>query len=105
MGYQSANSISNVESGIEGIPAKRAYAWADLLELPRDTFFQFITGQIQELGAANASAAQGVLSPLTADEQDLLRSYRRLTPASRARLRAQAAKLAAPVAAPQRRRR
>jgi hypothetical protein len=101
MGYRSANSIVNVESGIEGIPARRAYAWADLLELPRDAFFQFITGQIKDLDAASVRVIRGTAS-LTSDETELITTYRRLTPASRTLVRELAAKLAE---APQRRRR
>ena len=35
LGYKSRNAVSNIEVGIEGLPTKRAYAWADLLEVPR----------------------------------------------------------------------
>jgi transcriptional regulator with XRE-family HTH domain len=104
MGYRSANAVSNVESGIEGVPAKRAYAWADLLELPRDAFFQFVTGQIQHLDVASVSAAPDEVGVLTAEERALLASYRRLTPAMKARLREHAETLEAVAAAPQRRR-
>ena len=93
MGYRSANSIVNVESGIEGIPARRAYAWADLLELPRDAFFQFITGQIRNLDAASVRVTRGTAS-LTSNETELITRYRRLTPASRVLVRELAAKLA-----------
>ena len=31
LGYKSRNAVSNIEVGIEGLPAKRAYAWADIL--------------------------------------------------------------------------
>lgn len=102
MGYRSANSIVNVESGIEGIPAKRAYAWADLLELPRDAFFQFITGQIPKLDTSSSGTAVGTLASLASDERELLASYRRLRPASRVLVRELATKLAE---APRRRRR
>lgn len=75
MGYRSLNAVSNVESGIEGIPAKRAYAWADVLELPRDAFFQFVTGQVEDVGeVATASASER----LSQSELDLLACYRRL---------------------------
>jgi transcriptional regulator with XRE-family HTH domain len=75
LGYRSLNAISNVESGIEGIPAKRAYAWADILELPRDAFFQFVTGQIDDISDANAAPAS---ERFTQPERDLLACYRRL---------------------------
>ena len=102
MGYRSANSIVNVEAGIEGIPAKRAYAWAALLEVPRDAFFQFITGQIRNLDAGGVRATGGTLAPFASDETELLASYRKLKPASRALVRKLATKLAE---APRRRRR
>ena len=75
LGYRSLNAVSNVESGIEGIPAKRAYAWADLLELPRDAFFQFVTGQIDDIASAITSIAA---DRLTESERELLSRYRRL---------------------------
>src|ERR1051325_12226167 len=46
LGYVSRNSVSNIETGREGLPAKRIYAWADVLEVPRDAFFRFVTGEI-----------------------------------------------------------
>lgn len=75
LGYRSLNAVSNVESGIEGIPAKRAYAWADVLELPRDAFFQLVTGQIQDITSTTTPAAA---AGLTQSERELLRRYRRL---------------------------
>lgn len=75
LGYRSLNAVSNVESGIEGIPAKRAYAWADVLELPRDAFFQFVTGQAEDIrGAMSATASER----LSESERELLVRYRRL---------------------------
>jgi transcriptional regulator with XRE-family HTH domain len=75
LGYRSLNAVSNVESGIEGIPAKRAYAWADVLELPRDVFFQFVTGQIDDIANAGTAATAQRLTP---SEQELIGRYRRL---------------------------
>src|SRR5258706_7163833 len=75
LGYRSLNAVSNVESGIEGLPAKRAYAWADGLELPRDAFFQFVTGQTDDIASAITSSAA---ERLTQSEKDLLGRYRRL---------------------------
>lgn len=94
MGYRSANSIVNVESGIEGIPAKRAYAWAELLELPRDAFFQFITGQLLKFSMSSSGATEGTPAALTSEETELLTRYRRLKPASRALVRELVSKLA-----------
>jgi hypothetical protein len=50
--------VSNIEVGIEGLPAKRAYAWADVLELPRDAFFRFVTGEADRVVIPNAAARQ-----------------------------------------------
>lgn len=75
LGYRSLNAVSNVESGIEGIPAKRAYAWADVLELPRDAFFHFVTGQAEDIrGAMSATASER----LSRSERELLVRYRQL---------------------------
>jgi hypothetical protein len=58
LGYKSRNAVSNIEVGIEGLPAKRAYAWADVLELPRDAFFRFVTGEADRVVIPNAAARQ-----------------------------------------------
>ncbi len=42
--YVSRNSVSNVETGREGLPARRVFDWADVLQLPHDEFFRFVTG-------------------------------------------------------------
>lgn len=60
LGYVSRNSVSNIETGREGLPAKRVYAWADVLEVPRDAFFRFVTGETKKLetnGEAKASSS------------------------------------------------
>lgn len=75
LGYRSLNAVSNVESGIEGIPAKRAYAWADVLELPRDAFFHFVTGQAEDIREAMSATASERLSK---SERELLVRYRQL---------------------------
>jgi transcriptional regulator with XRE-family HTH domain len=76
MGYVSLNSISNLETGREGLPAKRVYAWADILQLPRDAFFRFVTGEAEtmETGKASSTAA----GEMTRTETELLAAYRRL---------------------------
>ena len=54
----------------EGLPAKRAYAWADVLELPRDAFFRFVTGEADRVDVPKAAAkAEGGPSPAELDEQ------------------------------------
>jgi transcriptional regulator with XRE-family HTH domain len=54
LGYKSRNAVSNIEVGIEGLPAKRAYAWADVLDVPRDAFFRFVTGDALRLDVPKA---------------------------------------------------
>jgi transcriptional regulator with XRE-family HTH domain len=86
MGYTSLNSISNLETGREGLPAKRIYAWADILQLPRDAFFRFVTGEVEKMDTGKSSAAvEG--DKLTQTETDLLAAYRRLPPKYQRRLR------------------
>src|SRR5439155_16032114 len=86
LGYKSRNAVSNIEVGIEGLPAKRAYAWADVLEVPRDAFFNLVTGQSDRLDVPKA-AKQQAAGRLTAAEGELLGSYRRLPPKYQRRLR------------------
>jgi transcriptional regulator with XRE-family HTH domain len=90
LGYKSKNAVSNVESGFEGIPAKRAYAWADILELPRDAFFQFVTGQIDDIAKAATAASSERLSEA---EKTLIESYRRLPRRLQRQLHERAAEL------------
>ena len=83
MGYTSLNSVSNLETGREGLPAKRIYAWADILQLPRDAFFRFVTGETQTMETGGASGA----AEMTKAETELLATYRRLPPKYQRRLR------------------
>src|SRR5579884_3199590 len=92
LGYASRNAVSNIEVGIEGLPAKRAYAWADVLEVPRDAFFNFVTGQTDAMEVPKASA-KPVDDRLTSAERELLARYRRLPPKFQKRLRQQAGEL------------
>ena len=93
LGYKSRNAVSNIEVGIEGLPAKRAYAWADILEVPRDAFFQFVIGQSERLEVAKATSRSPAFEQLTAAEQELLARYRRLPPKFQRRLREHAGEL------------
>src|SRR5258706_11240823 len=52
LGYRSLNAVSNVESGIEGIPAKRASAWSAGLQPPPNAYLHFVTGQTDYLASA-----------------------------------------------------
>jgi transcriptional regulator with XRE-family HTH domain len=104
LGYKSRNAVSNIEVGIEGLPAKRAYAWADLLEVPRDAFFQFVVGETEQLEVGKAAARPHAAEQLTAAEQELLASCRRLPPKFQRRLREHAGELETLARAEQRRR-
>src|ERR1700759_2129478 len=93
LGYKSRNAVSNIEVGIEGLPAKRAYAWADILEVPRDAFFQFVIGQSERLEVGKAVARSQASDQLTSAEEELLARYRRLPPKFQRRLREHAGEL------------
>jgi transcriptional regulator with XRE-family HTH domain len=88
LGYVSLNSVSNLETGREGLPAKRIYAWADILQLPRDTFFRFVTGEAETMETGKASGAAA--GEMTRTEAELLAAYRRLPAKYQRRLRAAA---------------
>ena len=90
LGYKSRNAVSNIEVGIEGLPAKRAYAWADVLELPRDAFFRFVTGGAERMEVPKAAAKPDGGERFTAPEAALIATYRRLPPKYQRRLREQA---------------
>ncbi len=86
LGYVSLNSVSNLETGREGLPAKRIYAWADILQVPRDAFFRFVTGEVEKMETGKTSAPVEA-DKLTQAETDLLAAYRRLPPKYQRRLR------------------
>jgi transcriptional regulator with XRE-family HTH domain len=91
LGYKSRNAVSNIEVGIEGLPAKRAYAWADVLDVPRDAFFRFVTGEVERMDVSKQAAARSESAErLTAAESALLATYRKLPPKYQRRLREQA---------------
>ncbi|MCC7380399.1 MAG: helix-turn-helix transcriptional regulator [Deltaproteobacteria bacterium] len=90
LGYKSRNAVSNIEVGIEGLPAKRAYAWADVLELPRDPFFRFVTGEVDQMEIPKAAAKADGADRTTVAERALLATYRKLPPKYQRRLREQA---------------
>ncbi len=90
LGYKSRNAVSNIEVGIEGLPAKRAYAWADVLELPRDAFFRFVTGEAERMDVPKAAAKPNGGERFTTAEAALIATYRKLPPKYQRRLREQA---------------
>src|SRR5262245_43592992 len=65
LGYRSTIAVSNIEQWLEGVPAKRAYAWAEVLEVPRDAFFQFVIGETSSLGATIRKTAPNHLGALS----------------------------------------
>ena len=94
LGYRHNYSISAVENAREGLALKRIYAWADVLKLPRDDFFQFVVGTLGKLAIAGIEErpmkdADGEV--LSAAEQALIVNVRRLSPKYQARLRDQVA--------------
>jgi transcriptional regulator with XRE-family HTH domain len=93
LGYRSRNAVSNIEVGIEGLPTKRVYAWADILEVPRDAFFHFVTGQTERLEVSTGSRKREALDQLTSAERGLLAAYRALPPDYQRRLRDHAGEL------------
>jgi transcriptional regulator with XRE-family HTH domain len=90
LGYASRNAVSNIEVGIEGLPSKRAYAWADILEVPRDAFFRFVTGEADRMELPKSGVSPSMGERLTAAEAELLATYRKLPPKYQRRLREQA---------------
>ena len=85
LGYVSLNSVSNLETGREGLPAKRVYAWADILQVPRDAFFRFVTGETERMDTGKAAATGN--EKLSQAETDLLAAYRHLPTKFQRRLR------------------
>ena len=91
LGYKSRNAVSNIEVGIEGLPAKRIYDWADILEVPRDAFFRFATGETSSIARTPTGNDNEIAR--TAAEKELLSLYRNLPAPFQKRLREQAAEL------------
>jgi transcriptional regulator with XRE-family HTH domain len=89
LGYVSRNSVSNIETGREGLPAKRVFAWADLLQVPRDAFFRFATGEAERMETTRPSSGDAG-ERLSTAEAELVAAYRRLPPKYQRRLREQA---------------
>ncbi len=78
LGYVSRNSVSNIETGREGLPAKRIYAWADVLEIPRDAFFRFVTGETKRVDQTGKATEAEAANRTSTVETELLASYRKL---------------------------
>jgi transcriptional regulator with XRE-family HTH domain len=77
--YKSLNSISNLEVGIEGLPAKRIYAWADILQVPRDAFFKFVVGEARDMASSEGAQLQDRFGKdLSRVETDMVLKFRGL---------------------------
>lgn len=59
LGYARIASVSNIERGVEGVPFKRIYQWADLLQLPRDSFYRLVVGETTDLEPPSEPADLG----------------------------------------------
>lgn len=70
---------------IRGLTAKRVYAWADILQMPRDAFFRFVMGESDRMGTTRHAADTG--EQLTTSEAELRAPYRRRLPKYQRRLR------------------
>lgn len=82
LGYKNRNSISNVELGREGLPVKHVYRYAEVLQLPRDDFFRFVIGELEEMalsGYKRLRIKDQEERTLSDREQDLIENYRRLS--------------------------
>ena len=96
LGYVSRNSVSNVETGREGLPAKRVYAWADVLRVPRDAFFRFVTGETKRVDADDAPDDEAKSATATnGADLDVLHAFRKLPAKYQKKIRDQIRELAA----------
>ena len=86
LGYVSRNSVSNIETGREGLPAKRIYAWADILEVPRDAFFRFVTGEARRV-EMGSRVVESEAARISTGESELLAAYRGLPAKYKKRIR------------------
>jgi transcriptional regulator with XRE-family HTH domain len=81
LGYKSVMSVSGIETGKEPLAPARAYAWAELLEVPRDALFLFVTGARDNMDLSGSAAGE-----LTAEERELVGYHRKLPPRYRSQL-------------------
>lgn len=88
LGYKHLASVWKLEKGLEGLPPRRVYAWADILQVPRDAFFRFVTGETDRVEAPKHTGAAGTDGErLTAAESEIVAAYRRLPAKFQRRLR------------------
>jgi hypothetical protein len=74
-------SVSGIETGKEPLAPARAYAWADVLEVPRDALFLFVTGARDHMDLSAPGAGE-----LTTGEAELVGYHRKLPPRYRRQL-------------------
>jgi transcriptional regulator with XRE-family HTH domain len=82
MGYANRNSISNVELGREGLPLKKIYQYADVLNVDRDDFFRFVVGELGDMavdGARHIEIKDKEERRLSPRENNLVVNFRRLS--------------------------
>lgn len=84
LGYKHLASVWKLEKGLEGLPTKRVYAWADILQVPRDAFFRFVTGEAERMESSEHAGRR------KSTETDLVERYRRLPAKYQRRLLEQA---------------
>jgi transcriptional regulator with XRE-family HTH domain len=81
LGYKSTMSVSGIELGKESLTLRRVYAWADVLEVRRDAFYLFVSGERDTPPDPATEAA------LLVDEVELIGHYRKLPKPYQRRLR------------------
>lgn len=82
MNYANRNSISNVELGREGLPMKKVYQYADVLQVDRDDFLKFVVGELGDLaieGVRQIEIRDREESRLSPRENSLVVNFRRLS--------------------------
>jgi transcriptional regulator with XRE-family HTH domain len=96
LGYKGTMMVSNIERGLVGLPVKRVYAWADILHVPRDAFFRFVTGENMSMephGSGESTSRPAPAMHLSPAEAELLARYRALPAKFQRQLRDHAAEL------------
>ena len=81
LGYKTPVGVSNIERGVESVQFKRAASWADLLQVPRDAFLLFITGERETVSLASTPDSE--LGPA---ERELVDTFATLAPKYQERL-------------------
>ena len=82
MSYKNRNSISNVALGREGLPMKKVYQYADVLQVDRDDFLKFVVGELGDLaieGVRQIEIKDREDSRLSPRENSLVVNFRRLS--------------------------